>query len=164
MITLRQLLNKISDRKFIKGYIKYLKSLDFEEFNSIYLHYSRIFTILYFRYQQKNAKFLSKIWFKMYILKLKFKLIFYIFNVANADYIKKSSNLLEENNNKSLKILIEIYEVQNAILNIQKKPLVLTQNPNREDIIHAMVYFCSSIYNNQRLEELIQEFNKTKKF
>lgn len=161
MITrLSEIFKNIYKKKFREGYIKYLRSLDFEEFDFIYHQYAGTVAVLHKRYESKNHKFLSKNWINLKILTSKFKVLYYVFHSANKDFMKKSFKLLEERNSKSLRILTEINEVKATLKNLENKTLMITQNPNSEDIISITSYFVSNIYNNQRLQELLDELKK----
>ena len=87
MIThrLNYILKKCKRSKFRNGYIKYLESLDYEEFKYLLSYYMQTITRLVIKYNSKNIKLFSRNWFKYYFLKRKYYKLFNIFFTSNAN-------------------------------------------------------------------------------
>ena len=83
MNKLNVILKKCSNKKFRKGYVKYLASLDYKEFETLFIHYVEIVTTLSGRYALKKIKFLSKDWFKKRAANKKYDLVYDLFYDAN---------------------------------------------------------------------------------
>ena len=60
---LNVILKSITNKNVKHGFIKYLSSLDFEDFEYLLEHYFTAILRLMFRYKNKKANFLSKQWF-----------------------------------------------------------------------------------------------------
>ncbi len=147
-----ELLKNISNRKFRNSYIKYLMSLDFEEFYFIYNHYSKILIILSLRYKnKKRGKFIS--WIKLKILYHKFEILYKIFNLANKEFIKKTMEL----NNKKYLVLNEIITVKTILKKLETVNIII--NNNKTNIINVIAVLILNVYNKNKLEELEKKLN-----
>jgi len=58
------ILNKCYNKKFREGFIKYLASLDFAEFDKLFQYYMNVISLLLWRYQKDKIRFFSIKWFK----------------------------------------------------------------------------------------------------
>jgi hypothetical protein len=162
---LNDILRKCSNTKFRRGYIKYLRSLDFKEFEKIFIHYSTALQIIIIRYT--NSRFLSKNWFKKQILQIKFNTLCQIFFEANYNYLISIKNNIDSINNRREKILTDIKNMQ-AVLNII---LENVDNYNRtikkiltaQDLIYFNIVIINNIYFTDEIEKLIKELNNLNK-
>jgi hypothetical protein len=157
------LLKNCLKRKFRREFSKYLKSLDFEEFNYIYDHYSHVLGFMLNKYMLNKPKFLSKRWFKYKILYKNFEMLFNIFFIANPDFIKKSHDLLREKNKRASKLIGDIVELQTTLLITHSKTVILTSQSTQDDLNKFFVYLVSNMYNTKELEKLTDELKELKK-
>lgn len=175
-IRLSIILKNSKKNKYKKNFIKYLSSLDFDEFEIIFNHYiSIIFRALSFYKVEyffekihflrnkfgidnnkfiKN-KFLSKKWFCDIKMTKKYHKIYDIFLEANSEYVEKIQNKLITKNNRKEKILTEIININNKIKNMD----IEISNVNLTQFCSLIFY---QIYIKIELERLVEEFNKIK--
>jgi len=111
------ILKKCSNRKFRKGFIKYLSTLDFQEFSELFDHYTKIFSKFMIRFNLINPKKFTKNWLKRRFLKHKFDSISIIFLEANRDFIIKINKELNYINLKTTNLLIEMEETNKTFSN-----------------------------------------------
>jgi hypothetical protein len=161
---LNVILKKCKNYKFRKGFIKYLSSLDFEEFEQIYNKYVRIIIRLIIRYRNKKIKFLSKDWFKNQILENKWDRLHTIFVESNFAFVTRVNNNDRTKNNKTRKILTDIDVVRETLKNINEnvnaKTIEITDYSTQEEIFNFYVLLVDSIYLSLELEKLKDELYK----
>lgn len=160
MITrLNDILTKCSNIKFKTGYIKYLKSLNFEEFEKIFVYYASVIQIVAIKYE--NSRFFTKKWFKKYLLQLKFNILCNIFFEANFDYLIKIKDNIDIINKKREKILINIKNNKETLNNVLQLKFNVYKIPmTKEDLINFNILIIDNIYLTNELENLIYELNK----
>ncbi len=156
---LSDILNKCENKKFKDGYIKYLKSLDFNEFEELFSYYSGAIATLLIRYQKNKIKFFSNKWFKFHIIKYKWDLLYLIFSNANHDFVMNTSKNLDIKNTKKMDLIIKINETRQELESIVSNPIILTQNSSQEDIIKFNLIIIDSIYTSEKLTKLVDELN-----
>lgn len=160
---LKDILSKMTNRNFKKGFTRYLSSLDYKEFDSIYNYYTSILIRLMNRYLTNKPKFLSKRWFKYKILYFKYSYLFYIFVKANSKFVLLSNKLLKENNDKIANLINDINEKRRILKNIASKPLILSENSTKEDLIKFHLSIVDNIYNAEILAKALEELKEIKK-
>jgi len=161
---LNTILKKSNNNKFRKGFIKYLSSLNFNEFSFLYNFYMRVMTKLILKYKNKKIKFLSKDWFKNISLQNKYQELYYIFYIANFPYIQKINKNLEINNLKNRILLDNINDVKSSLENLSKKQININPYPTEKEMIDFNILIIGTIYNKQMLDNLLEELNKNKKY
>lgn len=177
-IRLSEILKKSSKSKYRTDFIKYLKSLDFNEFEIIFNHYMSIaikfltfYKVEHFQEKTQNIrneynidnkkyvknKFLSKKWFNDKYFKNKYYDIFNIFMDANRDFVNIISDKIHEKNNKKAKILKEIINIKNTIENLNNLEI-----PISNESLQLCILINYQIYAKQELDRLLEELNNIK--
>lgn len=144
-----------------KQYIKYLKSLDFEEFKEIYFHYMKIIIRYESIYKKQNAKKFSKNWFINRKIHNKYKNFNGLFVLSNINHIVKISNDLDISNNRKEELIKNIIDTRKTIDFLSKHPIILNENPTKEEIIKFNVLVIDSIYFNKKMKDLLNELNNS---
>jgi len=154
---LNDILRKCSNSKFRNGYIMYIKSLDFNEFEKIFIYYASVIQTVMLRYI--NSSKFSKKWFKKYKLNYKFGKLYHIFFDANSTYLFEVSKNLAEVNSKREKILIDIDKNKKLLDNLLKEQIILIAPIDRNNLINFNVLIIDNIYLTNKLDNLIKELN-----
>ena len=122
MITrLNSILKTCSNKNARKGFIKYITSLDYIEFEVLFIHYTTIFAKLFIKYSSKKIKKFSKDWFKKKALDVKYDKMYALFADANFTFIIEFNKNLREKNIQREKILQEIEDVKKIINSVFSK-------------------------------------------
>lgn len=157
--TISYILNKCSSSKFEKSYIKYLASLDFDEFEKFFSNYSSIIAKLIIRYRANKIKLFSKKWFKLSNLEYKWHLLYSMFIKSNRNFVDKITQNLEIKNNKKMSLLSKIIKTRQELESIISHPISLIPDPTTEDIIKFNLIIIDSIYTSEELTKLVDELN-----
>jgi hypothetical protein len=161
-IRLNTILKTCYNKNSRKGFIKYITSLDYNEFENMFLHYTTVFAHLFIKYSSKKIKKYSKDWFKEIVLNDKYDKIYALFAEANFSYILEFNKNIGERNKKREKILQEIEDVKKIINSVFSKEFVINLPPSQYQKIEILMLICNSIYAENELKRLIEELNKTK--
>lgn len=159
---LRDIWKNLFNEKIKKGFIKYLASLDYEEFDEIFDHFTTTTYRLRLKYKNTKIKFLSEKWFKSKIVLYKYDEMFRLFGVANLDFIKKSNYILDEKNKKKIAIIKNINEKRQILNTLSQLPFTITPYSTQNDILNFYVAIISNIYNSNELAKSIEELNNLK--
>jgi hypothetical protein len=159
---LRDIWKNLFNEKFKKGFIKYLASLDYEEFDEIFDHFITTTYRLRLKYKNTKIKFLSEKWFKSKIVLYKYDEMFRLFGVANLEFIKKSNSILDEKNKKKTNLIKNINEKRQILNALSQIPLVITTNSTQSDILKFYIAIISNIYNSNELVKSLEELNNLK--
>lgn len=162
MIRLTIILNKCENKKYRTGYIKYLKSLEFDEFENIFSHYSAVMATLLMRYKKIKTKFFSKKWIKLQAITYKWQMLYLIFSHANDKYVRLVGQNLEIRNSKKMELISKINETRQALDSIVSYPIKMAPNPKIDDIVRFDLILVDSIYISEELNNLIDELNNIK--
>lgn len=157
--TISDILNKCSSDKFKKSYIKYLASLDFDEFEELFSKYSSTIAKLIIRYRKNKIKFFSRKWFKLSDLEYKWHLLYSMFVKSNNYFVDKITQNLEIKNNKKMSLLSKIIKTRQELESIISHPISLIPDPTVEDIIKFNLIIIDSIYTSEELTKLVDELN-----
>lgn len=162
---LNTILNKCGNKKFKSEYIKYLRSLDFEEFEILYNYYSSVIVRLMFRYKSKNEeiKILSKKWFITESLSYKYQTLNLLFREGNIIYVEKANNKVEENNKKISELITKIKELNHSLEVIKNAKLVMSEKPDQKDMLNLIAILVEYIYNKNESQKILDELNNLKK-
>ena len=153
------ILKKCSDKEFRKGYIKYIKSLDYKEFESLFIYYNTIISILMIRYSSKDIKKNTKDWYKQKELDKKYDQLYDLFAEANFDYIIEFNKILNEKNIIREKLLKEIEEVKEIINSLHTKEVTVNLPPSFTDEINILMLISHTIFSKIELQRLMEELN-----
>jgi len=156
------ILNKCERKKYRDGYIKYLKSLEYEEFENIFSYYSLVMAKLLIKYEKNKISFFSKKWLKFINIKYKWNMLYLIFLKANKKFVNLIIKNLDIKNSKKFELISKINETQNILDSIISNPIKLSSNPNQEDIIKFNLIIIDSIYTSEKLTKLMDELNNIK--
>ena len=156
------ILNKCERKKYRDGYIKYLKSLEYEEFENIFSYYSLVMAKLLIKYEKNKISFFSKKWLKFINIKYKWNMLYLIFLKANKKFVNLIIKNLDIKNSKKFELILKINETQNTLDSIISNPIKLSSNPNQEDIIKFNLIIIDSIYTSEKLTKLMDELNNIK--
>jgi len=159
MIKLNNILKNCShSNKFKIGFIKYLKSLDFVEFDKLFVNYSHIFSMMILKINK--PKFLSKEWFKYRSLHIKFQKIYILFSDANSDFVLLSNKNVSDNITKKQNILKNFKDNQDSLTFLNQTKLELSTDPSIQDVINVTILIVDGVYIREELNRLIIEYNK----
>ena len=153
------ILKKCENKKFRIGYMRYLSSLDFNEFEELFSHYSTIIAKLLIRYQKDKIKFLSRKWFKLSDLEFKWHQLYKLFSLSNPYFVELNMKNLDIKNSKKMELVIKINETRKTLESIVSNPIALPKNSNQEDIIKFNLIIIDSIYTSEELTKLVDELN-----
>jgi len=153
------ILKKCENKKFRIGYMKYLGSLDFNEFEELFSHYSTIIAKLLLKYQKNKIKFFSKNWFKLSSLEYKWYQLYRLFSLSNPYFVELNMRNLDVSNSKKTDLIIKINETRQALESIVSNPITLPENAKQEDIIKFNLIIIDSIYTSEELTKLVDELN-----
>jgi hypothetical protein len=156
------ILNKCERKKYRDGYIKYLKSLEYEEFENIFSYYSLVMAKLLIKYEKNKISFFSKKWLKFINIKYKWNMLYLIFLKANKKFVNLIIKNLDIKNSKKFELILKINETQNTLDSIISNPIKLSSNPKQEDIIKFNLIIIDSIYTSEKLTKLMDELNNIK--
>lgn len=156
------ILDKSQNKKFRNEYIKYLKSLDFEEFEYIFSYYSSVLVKLLLRYKKNKIRLFSKKWFILKDIQIKWRILYLLFLDANYKFVKRTLDNLEIKNSKRMDLIIKINETKQALDSIISNPIKLTSNPKKEDIIKFNLIIIDSIHTSEELTNLMDKLNNIK--
>jgi len=161
-IKLNDILKKSLNYKFRKGFIKYLSTLEYDEFNEIYKHYTSILLTLIFRYRKDKFIIFSKKWFNYRILQYKYHYIFKLFFTANPKFIERSNIETKKYNNEVSNLIDLINEKSEILQNISKTPMFLTQYSTNKDFIKYYLVIVDNVYNYEILINAMNRLNELK--
>lgn len=153
------ILKKCQNRKFKKGFISYLSSLDFLEFKELYDHYTTVIAKMLIKYKDK-PKLFSKAYFIKDLLNYHFDKIYDMFSAANYSFVNKINIDLSNNNKRKDQLLTDIKERQEILSNLTSIPLVISQESTSEERITFIAFFVDSIYINKELNTMINELRQ----
>ena len=153
------ILKKCENKKFRIGYMRYLSSLDFNEFEDLFSHYSSIIAKLIIRYRKDKIKFFSKNWFKLSDLEYKWHQLYKLFSISNPYFVELNMKNLDIKNTKKIELIMKINETRKALDSIVSNPIALSQAATQEDIIKFNLIIIDSIYTSEELTKLIEELN-----
>ena len=153
------ILKKCENKKFRIGYMRYLSSLDFNEFEELFSHYSTIIAKLLLKYQKNKIKFFSKNWFKLSSLEYKWYQLYRLFSLSNPYFVELNMRNLDVSNSKKTDLIIKINETRQALESIVSNPITLPENAKQEDIIKFNLIIIDSIYTSEELTKLVDELN-----
>jgi hypothetical protein len=151
------ILKKSSKSKYRKGFVKYLSSLDYKEFESLFLYYTNIISTLIIRYSTNKIKFLSKKWFNNLSINRKYNKLYYLFFNANSDYMAELSKNIQIRNEKREKLLQEIEQLQNIIKTLYSKEIIISTPLEQQNIIDMIILMSNAIDAEEELKKLIEE-------
>lgn len=159
------ILDKCSNRKFKNGFIQYLRSLDFEEFEILFNYYTSVLTKLMIRYKYKEEKhkIFSKKWFRDQSLSYKYQQINLLFYEANYDFIEKVNKKIKDNNKKISELLVKIRKINESIVVVNGTKIEFVENPTTIEVITLISVLVEHIYNKNELDKLMEELNKFSK-
>lgn len=163
MTKLSTILNNIKNSKYKKGYIKYLKSLDYDEFRTLFVYYMAIIIRYENIYIKKNIKKYTLFWLKNYFIRKKYIRLYSIFYNSNQDFVIKINKKIEYDNNIRQHLINNIKEVTETISNLEGKIAVITEKSTRKDLIDFTVLLIDSIYLRNELNKLLDKLDKYKK-
>lgn len=156
MVKLSTILDKCNRSKYRNEFIKYLTSLDFNEFEYLYNKYSEL--IIRTGYKYRNSKRFSKNWLKKKLLDIKLKRLYLLFLQSNMYYVILSGENLKNRNEKRRVILKNIEESKELMRNLNNNRfLELSITPTYEDLIKLYILMMDNIYTKDRLDNLIKE-------
>mgnify|MGYP000848835058 CR=1 FL=1 len=135
---------------FKKGYIKYLSSLDFKEFEELFSHYVEVIAIALKKYDTEKIKLLSKDWFKYKSLIRKYNTVFSIFFQANYDFTLDIIHRLEVRNN----IKEEIIKNMQLLLNISYNNIFSQDFKDKQNLIKLSICLSDWLYITHKLDSL----------
>ena len=156
---LRTILDKCANKKFRNGYITYLKSLDYDEFEKTFNHYSTVIAKLLIKNKKNKVRIFSKIWFKIGNLEYKWEQLYKLFYMTNPYFVDLAFKNLNIKNNKRIELISKITEHRTTLNSIVSNLISLTQNPTQEEIIRFNLIIIDSIYTSEELEKLVEELN-----
>jgi len=160
---LNVILKNITNKNVKHGFIKYLSSLDFEDFEYLLEHYLTVIVRLMFRYKNKKANFLSKQWFINKKINSKYRKIAMAFYDANFDYCIKISDKIQQKDKHIINLLNNISENKKVLKNLENIQLFLTDMENEKEIIEFTSLIISTIFVKKELEKLYDEIEKLNK-
>jgi len=160
---LSTILNKISNRKFRKGYIKYITSLDYKEYETLFVYNTEVVNVLSNRYLTKKYKFLSKGWFKSVSLKMKYDLFYNCFITANPQFMLDLNKNLKNRNRRREKILKSLADIREKIEKTYSMEIIIYDPPTFEDKVKLILMVANSISIEKELKMLLNEFNEFNK-
>lgn len=159
------ILKKCDNTKYRQDFIKYLSTLEFDEFELLFNKYlviiSRflnIYSDLSFTMFKNNAIFLSKKWWKNQRMKNKYCCFFKIFNDGNPKFITDIENKLKYKSKRYTEIALNLKDAQIEMENIISVELKISNN--KEDLIRTSIYISKTIMIKNKLEKLSEELNK----
>lgn len=157
---LNVILKSITNKNVKHGFIKYLSSLDFEDFEYLLEHYLTAILRLMFRYKNKKANFLSKQWFINKKINSKYRKIAMVFYDANFDYCIKINDKIQQKDNYIINLLNNISENKKVLKKLENIELFLTDMENEKEIIEFASLIISTIFVKKELEKLYEEIGK----
>lgn len=156
------ILKKCKNTKYRQDFIKYLSTLEFDEFELLFKKYfytiSRFLSIYgdsNFKLIENKAIFLSKIWWKNQRIKNKYYWFLKIFNDGNSKFVTDIVNKLNYKSKRTTEIRLEINYTYIELENIINFELEL--NNNKDDLIRTSIYIAKSIMIKNKLEKLTEE-------
>ena len=153
------ILKMCNNYKYKKNFIKYLSSLDFKEFEQIFVNYSKVISRLTVRYINNKPKTFSKKWFSVIFLENNFRKLYIIFSRANFAFVMRINNDLVNKLNKRDILLKRINENNIILNNISDKRIKIDTATTIADIIYFNILIIDNIYINEEQIKLIDEFN-----
>lgn len=153
---LSKVLKNCKNKKYRKDFIKYLSTLEFEDFEILYNRYFYMITrflAIYGNYN--NARIFSENWWKIQKIKNMYKSFLSIFNDGNSKFVIYIQNKLIYKSQRSMDITIELTKSQQELENILKIKLNISNN--KEDIIRATIYIIKTIILKNKLQKLSEE-------
>ena len=159
MIKLNSILKKCNNRKYKKGFVMYLSSLDDKEFEKIFYHYLSVINRLLNIYTEYKIKIFSKKWFNQIILQLKFRHVFLIFCKANYFLVLKIKTDVLNRNKKRDILLKKISENEDILYSISKQQIIFSEKPTIQEIIYFNGLIIDNIYLREETIKMIDEFN-----
>lgn len=154
---LNVILKTCSKNKLRKGYIKYLNSLDFDEFKYLFYHYTTITIRLMYRYKDDNPKIFSKKWIRNILLRAKYDNIKDVFNEANLEYVDKMHNDLIINNKRKTELIAKLTEINNTLKNLRFSGIPIKSAKDETIVIFA--YAVDVMYMNQEFKRILEEID-----
>jgi len=157
---LNVILKTCSKYKLRKSYIKYLESLDYDEFKFLLFHYTTIAIRLMYRYHKEDKpKIFSKKWFRNKLLRIKYNDINSIFLEANPDFVIEIGNNLKISNDRKTKLIAKLTEIRNTIVNINSQSITIKTTLTKEDMITLFVWSVDYMYMNAEFKKVLEEIN-----
>lgn len=153
------ILKKCQNRKFKKGFILYLSSLEFKEFKELYDHYTTVIAKMLIKYEDK-PKFFSKAYFIKDLLNYHFDKIYNMFSAANYPFVNKINIDLSNNNKRKDQLLIDIKEKQKILENLSTLQFTIYQMPTNEEIIKFSIVIIENLSINNELNNMINELKQ----
>lgn len=160
---LNVILKNLSNHKYKYGFIKYLSTLKFEDFEYLLHHYLTTILRLMLRYKNKKANFLSKQWFINKKINSKYRKIAKAFYDANFDYCIKIDEKIQKEGKQIIDLLNNIRENQTILENLEKVQIYLTDMKNDKEIVEFASLAISTIFVKQELGKLYEEIGKLNK-
>jgi hypothetical protein len=157
-------INTVLKRQNKRGYIKYIKSLSYREYETIFMFYINVFIRLENIHNQKERKRFSKSWFKSKMLKYKYNRLHSIFVNANATFMIVLVENLSRDNEIREKLLKEMYDI-NSKININKAfstSLVINDPPTEHDVVNLISLISNSIYFKNEIDNISKELENLK--
>lgn len=159
------ILDKCRDNKFKKGFIIYLQSLDFDEFELLFNYYTSIISRLIFRYKNKEekVKIFSKKWLRNKFLNYKYQTINLLFYAANSNFVKLANKKISDNNKRMSELITKIKEINKSIEAIKNVNLTISEQPSMTEVITLITILIEYIHNKNESEKIMNEINKLNK-
>ena len=159
------ILNKCYNKKFREGFIKYLASLDFAEFDKLFQYYMNVISLLLWRYQKDKIRFFSIKWFKYKILNYKYNQLYYMFSESNFQFVIIINENMKIENRRREKLISELDDVQKSIESLYNHQLLITLPIlSKQDLIDFSVLIIDNIYLKDELKKLLDEVKEFKKY
>lgn len=159
---LNLILKKCSDKEFRKGFVKYIESLDYKEFEALFIHYTTIIATLMIRYSAKTIKKYSVDWFKQKAINRKYDQLYNLFADANFLFVVQFNKNIGDRNLKREEILQKIEDIKKFISVAFNKDVILNIPLLQNDKIKIIIMLTNSAYAEKELKRLMEELNKTK--
>jgi hypothetical protein len=161
---LNVILKNVSNYKYKRGFINYISTLSYDDYEYLLRYYMSALIRLMLRYKNRKANFLSKQWFINRKLILKYRKIGTIFYNANNNFCKKIDDNIREDNKIKTDLLNNIRENQNILNNLLKTKILITDMKDEKEIISFCGLTISIIYANKELERLYEELGKYERY
>ena len=159
------ILSKCYNKKFREGFIKYLASLDFAEFDKLFQYYMNVISLLLWRYQKDKIRFFSIKLFKYKILNYKYNQLYYMFSESNFQFVIIINENMKIENRRREKLISELDDVQKSIESLYNHQLLITLPIlSKQDLIDFSVLIIDNIYLKDELKKLLDEVKEFKKY
>lgn len=162
-------INTVLKRQNKRGYIKYIKSLSYREYETIFMFYINVFIRLENIHSEKDRKLFSKKWIKSKILKYKYHRLHAMFVNANSVFMIVLSENLEKDNVEKEKRLKKMDKLLKEMDNINSKinkafsiSLVINDPPTEHDVVNLISLISNSIYFKNEIDKIYKEIENLK--